>query len=230
MAFRADEPRLTAQSQAETRTASPRPKEEVVNTLTHGLGFALALYGMHWLMGLAQARGTTWHVIGCGVYGITLVLVYAASTLYHAVQEERRKQFFRLIDHVCIYLLIAGTYTPFTLVQGGLWAVTVLTLVWVFAAAGILFKIMYANQLDSMSYLPYIAIGWLGVVAAKPIYDTFPLHVLGWILAGGLSYTLGVYFVVFSRPYYHSIWHLFVLAGSACHFLAVVDFLLHRAV
>jgi hemolysin III len=213
----------------EPATVFPPLHEEVVNTITHGLGLALALWGMHWVVGYASRHGDFWHVIGAGVYGATLVMVYAASTLYHAFQEYRTKSFFRLVDHVCIYLLIAGTYTPFTLIEGGFWGWSILTLVWVFALAGALFKIVFSDRLDSMSYLPYVAIGWLAVVAAKPIYDTLPMGVIGWILLGGLAYTLGVYFVVLSRPFYHSIWHLFVLAGSACHFLGVVDYLRFRA-
>ena len=114
------------------------------------------------------------HVIGCGVFGITMLAVYTASTLYHGVQQRRAKHFLRVVDHVCIYLLIAGTYTPFALVEGGAWGWTILTLVWTFSALGIYIKIARNDKLDAMSYLPYVALGWLVVVAAKPVLDTFP--------------------------------------------------------
>jgi hemolysin III len=211
-------------------TVFPPLHEEVVNTVTHGLGLALAAVGTPWLVSYALERGTPWHVIGCGVFGATMLAVYAASTLYHGVQERRAKHFFRVVDHVCIYLMIAGTYTPFALVEGGTWGWTILTLVWLFAAWGVFFKITRNDRLDAMSYLPYVALGWLVLVAAKPICETFPWHVLAWIGAGGVFYTAGVYFVAADRRFYHSIWHLFVLAGSACHFLAVMHYLEFRAV
>jgi hemolysin III len=158
-----------------------------------------------------------------------MLAVYAASTLYHGVQQRRAKHFFRVVDHVCIYLLIAGTYTPFALGEGGAWGWTILTLVWLFSAMGVYIKIARSDKLDSMSYLPYIALGWLVLVAAKPIFDVFPWDVIAWIGGGGFFYTVGVYFVATERRFYHSIWHFFVLAGSACHYLAVLRYLEFRA-
>ena len=200
-------------------------REEIANSITHGFGLLLAIVGMLWLISISMEQGTVWHILGCTIYGITLVVLYAASTLYHGFQREKPKKFFRVADHVCIYLLIAGTYTPFALVQGGFWGWTILTLVWVFAGVGIFIKIAFSDRLDSMSYLPYVATGWLAVIAAKPIYDSYPMDVILWILAGGVFYSIGIYFVVKdNRSYFHTVWHLFVLAGSSCHFYAVVSY------
>jgi hemolysin III len=208
----------------------PPLHEEVINTITHGLGLAAASLGAPWLVSYALERGTPWHVIGCGIFGLTMMAVYAASTLYHGVQHRKAKHFLRVVDHVCIYLMIAGTYTPFALVEGGTWGWTILTLVWLFAGCGIFIKVANNRKLDAMSYLPYVALGWLVLIAAKPICETFPWPVLAWIGGGGLFYTAGVYFVAADKRFYHSIWHLFVIAGSACHFLAVMHYLEFRAV
>jgi len=221
---------IEAEALFSSETVFPPLHEEVINTITHFMGLALAACGMPWLLGQALARSTPWHVIGCTVFGITLLAVYAASTLYHGVQERKAKHFFRLVDHVCIYLLIAGTYTPFALGERGTWGWTILALVWGFSLLGVYMKIARKDKLDTMSYVPYVALGWLVLVAAKPIFETFPWHVIGWIGAGGFFYTAGVYFVASDRRFFHSVWHLFVLAGSACHYWAVAQYLAFRAV
>ena len=150
--------------------------------------------------------------------------LYTASTMYHAVVEKRSKELWRVADHICIYLLIAGTYTPFMLISvGGLCGWTMLALVWGIALTGIAQKIRYAASLDAMSAAPYVALGWLVLLVAKPLVETVPTAGLVWLLAGGLAYTAGVVFYVHDRkPFFHAIWHLFVLGGSACHFVAVM--------
>ncbi len=201
----------------------PALQEEFANTITHGAGAILSLAALYYLMEAASATGSTITMVGVAVYGVTQLLLYSASTLYHGVQQPRAKGIFRKADHVCIYLLIAGTYTPFllTFLQGP-WGYSLLALVWGCALMGGYTRIVAKPQ-DEMSYAPYIATGWLAVLAAKPIYDYAPAGGLLLILAGGLCFTIGVFFLLqHRRPYYHTIWHLWVLAGSTCHFLAIL--------
>ena len=202
--------------------------EEFANTVTHGVGLGLSLAGFVVLIILAAMRGTAWHVVSCAVYGITLVILYAASTLYHAIQSPRAKRVLRIIDHGAIYLLIAGTYTPFTLVnlRGGLgW--TLFGVVWGLAALGILFKLFHVDRFPIASTLVYLSMGWLVVVAWKPVVTLIPMGGIALIAAGGLAYTVGVIFYAAKRiPYNHAIWHLFVLAGSIFHYVAVLLYVL----
>jgi len=204
-----------------TAALPPLSTEEVLNSITHGLGCLAAVAGIVWLMPIAQ-QGNALHIIGCGVYGATLIMLYAASTLYHYTQG-RAKDIFRQVDHICIYLLIAGTYTPFTMLKGDIWGWSILTSVWTLSSLGIALMLLRNHRLDSVYYLPYIAIGWLALVAARPMFESFPIDVVAWIFIGGGFYTGGVYFVMKDdRPYYHVIWHLFVLAGSLSHYIAVM--------
>lgn len=208
----------------EQRTLS----DELANTLTHGLGLVLSLLGAPGLIVMAARYGDVWHVITCSVYGAALVLLYAASTIYHGVQEPRWKEILRVVDHACIYLLIAGTYTPFTLVtMGGGWGWTLFGLVWGFALLGICFKLLWTGRFEVVSTVTYVLMGWIALVAVYPIVTQFPFGCIVWILAGGISYTVGVIFYALdTRPYMHAIWHLFVLAGSACHYVAVMQYVL----
>jgi hemolysin III len=205
--------------------------EELANTLTHGAGLALSLAGLTVLVVLAALRGTAWHIVSCSIYGATLVLLYSASTIYHAVRSPRAKRILRAVDHAAIYLLIAGTYTPFTLVtlRGGLgW--TLFGLVWGIALAGIVFKIFFAGRFPIASTLSYLAMGWLVVIAWKPVVSRIPGNGLLWILAGGLAYSAGVIFFAAHRVRFsHTVWHLFVLAGSLCHYFAVLWYVLPPA-
>lgn len=198
--------------------------EELANTITHGIGLALSIAGFVVLLVLAAVRGSPRHIVSCAVYGATLVCLYAASTLYHGIPSPRRKRALRIFDHCAIYLLIAGTYTPFLLVnlRGG-WGWSLLGIVWGFAMAGIVFKFGFVDHFPFLSTVIYLLMGWLAVIALKPLLAAVPASGLLWLLAGGLLYTLGVVFYAWKRlPYNHVIWHLFVLAGSTCHYVAVL--------
>jgi hemolysin III len=198
--------------------------EEIVNSLTHGIGLVLSVAGFAVLLVQAAKNGTAWHIVGCTVYGCTLICLYLASTLYHGIPAPRLKRVLRIVDHSAIYLLIAGTYTPFLLVnlRGG-WGWSLLGIIWGCAMAGIVFKLWFVDHFNLLSTLLYIAMGWLAVVAIKPLLAHVSAAGLEWLLAGGLAYTVGVVFYATRRiPYSHGIWHLFVLAGSFCHYLAVL--------
>jgi hemolysin III len=199
--------------------------EEVANTITHGIGLLLSIVGFVVLLVLAALRGTAWHIVACSIYGATLICLYTASTLYHAVISPRVKRALRIFDHSAIYLLIAGTYTPFLLVSlRGPWGWSLFGVIWGLALAGVLFKFWFVERFVILSTAVYIAMGWLVVIAAKPVITHVPFTALIWLLAGGLAYTGGVIFFAAKRiPYSHAIWHLFVLAGSICHYFAVLS-------
>ena len=202
--------------------------EEIANCATHGVGLALSVAGFVALVALAWAYGDAWHIVSCGVYGASLVALYLASTLYHGARAPRAKQLFQAFDHCGIYLLIAGTYTPFTLVTlRGPWGWTLFGLVWGLALAGILFRVLFGTRYRPVAVASYVMLGWLCVVAVKPILELVPLGALVWIAAGGLTYTAGVFFFAAKRiPHHHAIWHLFVLGGSICHYVAVLLYVL----
>jgi hemolysin III len=205
--------------------------EEFANTATHGVGLALSLAGLVVLVALAAVRGTAWHIVSCSIYGATLVVLYGASTLYHAVQSPRAKRILRVVDHAAIYLLIAGTYTPFTLVTlRGVLGWTLFGLVWGVALAGIVFKLFHTERFPIASTLSYLAMGWLAAIAWKPVVARIPGSGLAWILAGGIAYSVGVlFFSAHKVRFSHTVWHLFVLAGSICHYFAVLFYVLPAA-
>lgn len=203
-------------------------REELANALTHGVGAAAALAGGAVLITLAAIRGDGWELAGAIVFGVALLLLYLASTLYHAIQHPVLKGRLKVFDHCAIYLLIAGTYTPFTLVglRGpiGWW---LFGTIWALALAGVVFKLFYTGRFKRLSTLIYIAMGWIVVFAAKPMAQALGPASLGWLLAGGVAYTLGTVF--YMRPqmrWSHAIWHGFVIAGSMCHYSAVMLHLL----
>jgi hemolysin III len=202
----------------------PSSREELWNALTHGLGAVASLVGGAVLVTLAAVFGDLWQVVSAGVFTFTLVLLYVASTLYHAVPSTAAKARLKVLDHCAIFLLIAGTYTPFTLVSlRGPWGWTLFGLVWVLAAAGIVFKLFFTGRFQLVSTLLYVALGWMIVVAYRPMMEALSAATLAWLVAGGVSYTAGTVFYMSKRiPYSHGIWHLFVLGGSACHFAAVL--------
>ena len=199
--------------------------EEIANAITHGIGLLLSIAGFVVLLVLAALRGTAWHIVACSIYGATLICLYAASTLYHAVISPRVKRALRIFDHSAIYLLIAGTYTPFLLVSlRGPWGWSLFGVIWGLALVGVLFKFWFVERFAILSTAVYLAMGWLVVIAAKPVITHLPLTAIIWLLAGGLAYTGGVIFFAAKRiPYSHAIWHLFVLAGSICHYFAVLS-------
>ena len=197
--------------------------EEIANCVTHGLGLVLSLAGLVALVALAWVNGDARYVASMSVYGLSLVALYLASTLYHGARGGRAKRFFQVLDHCCIYLLIAGTYTPFTLLmlRGG-WGWTLFGLVWGISIAGILFRIVFGTRYRGVAVASYVVLGWLCVIAVKPILALTPLGALAWLAAGGVAYTAGVFFFASKRLRHgHAIWHLFVLCGSACHYFAI---------
>lgn len=199
--------------------------EEIANSVSHGVGFVAAVAVLPVLVVTALQHGTA-SVIGAVIFGVSAALLYLTSTLYHALTPIRAKQLFRLLDHGAIYVLIAGTYTPFMLgVLRGPWGWTLLGAIWVLAIFGIVLKARVGVRHPRFSTALYLGMGWLVVVAAKPLLDAVPTSGLVWLAAGGLAYTAGVGFYAASRlPYRHFVWHLFVLAGTACHAVAVLGY------
>lgn len=205
--------------------------EAVANSVTHGVGALLSVTGLVALVTMAVIHGGPRLIVSVSVYGGTLCLLYFISTLYHAIPAPRARRVFRVLDHAAIYLLIAGSYTPFTLVllRGG-WGYTLFGLVWTIAVIGVFFKVYATGRFGALSACLYIAMGWLVMIAIKPLLAVLPLSGFAWLMAGGLFYTGGVAFYAKDRsiPYFHMVWHLFVLAGSICHFVAVLFFVLPR--
>ncbi len=200
--------------------------EEIANSISHGLGFLAALVALPFLILGAWQHGAT-AVVGAAVFGATMSLLYLTSTIYHALAENRAKRVFRILDHGAIYLLIAGTYTPFTLgALHGAWGWTLFVLIWVLAIFGVVLKSMGGIKYHRLSTALYLAMGWLVVIAAKPLWLHVPGWGLFWLGMGGLAYTAGVGFYIASHRvrYAHFVWHLFVLTGTACHYVAVLHY------
>lgn len=198
-------------------------REELANSLTHGLGVALSIAGLVLMVVFSSRFGDAWHVVSTAVFGATLVLLYTSSTLYHSFRGERIKQVLQKIDHAAIFLLIAGSYTPFVLVTlRGPWGWSLFGVVWGLAIVGVALKFWHAGRFRLVSTLIYIGMGWLVLVAFNPLSAALPAGGLRLLIAGGLCYTGGAAFYLWkSLPYQHALWHLFVMAGSACHWAAV---------
>lgn len=204
--------------------------EEIANSITHGVAAACSIAALVILVVFAALRGNAWHVVSCTIFGVTLILLYLASTIYHALPAGKAKLVFRILDHASIYLLIAGTYTPFTLVTlRGAWGWSLFGVVWALAVAGVVFQSLLIGRLPALSTSVYVLMGWVVVIAIRPLVHALPWGGLLWMLAGGLSYTLGVYFFVSKSKFAHMVWHLFVIAGSLCHFFAVFFYVIPRA-
>jgi hemolysin III len=200
--------------------------EEIANSITHGIGSALSVAALVVLV-VAAMRGTAWHVVSCSIFGASLVLLYLNSTLYHALTNGRAKHVFQVLDHASIYILIAGTYTPFMLVTiRGAWGWSIFGVVWGLAVAGVVFKSLWVGRLRSISTAVYVLMGWIAVVAFRPLLAALPAAGFAWVLAGGVAYTAGVIFFVAKWKYAHAVWHVFVMAGSACHAWAVYRYVL----
>jgi hemolysin III len=199
--------------------------EEIANSISHGTGFLAALIALPVLVIDAVRHGAA-AIVGAGVFAATMALLYLTSTLYHALAPNRAKRVFQILDHVAIYLLIAGTYTPFTLgVLWGPWGWTLFGLIWALDVAGIVLKSVGGVRHPRISTGLYVVMGWLILAAAKPLWHAMPGWGLFWLAAGGVAYTAGVGFYAANRMRYaHFVWHLFVLAGTTCHFIAVLRY------
>ena len=210
-----------------TDAARQTTGEEIANSVTHGIGAALAVIGLVVLVASAALRGTPRQIVACAIYGVSLTLLYSSSTLYHAITARRAKGIFRMLDHASIYLLIAGTYTPFTLVTlGGAWGWSLFAAVWILAVLGTIYQSLFLGRNPRVSTFLYVLMGWIIVVAVRPLLQVLPWQGFAWLVAGGLAYTLGVAFYGRRWRYAHTIWHLFVLTGSVCHFCAIYWYVL----
>jgi hemolysin III len=199
-------------------------REEIANSISHGLGLVLAIAAVPILVLAAMRGGNTHFLIGVSVFGGTMILLYLASTLYHSLTHEATKQLCRIFDHTAIFLLIAGTYTPFSLgVLRGPWGWSLLAAVWTLAIIGITLKIRRRTRHSRFCIVLYVIMGWLAIVAVKPMVMLIPVPGILLIMSGGLAYTGGLAFFAAHRiRYNHFIWHLFVIAGTTCHFFAVL--------
>jgi hemolysin III len=195
----------------------------LANAITHGVGALLAIAGAIYLIA-ASMRGSNLHVLCCTVFSVTLVLVYLCSTLYHSLVRTGARHVFQILDHASIYLLIAGTYTPFTLISlRGPVGWTLFAIVWTLAVAGIIFKSFAIGRFEVLSALVYLFQGWVVIFAAHPLLAAIGWHGVYWLGAGGLAYTLGIVFFALDRlRYFHATWHIFVLAGSVAHYFAIL--------
>lgn len=202
--------------------------EEIANSITHGIGAALSAAGLVILVVVAALNGDAWHVVSCAIYGASMIMLYTASTLYHSFQNPKIKHAMRILDHSSIYLLIAGTYTPFTLISlRGPWGWSLFGVIWGLALTGIIFKLYFTGRFNKISTVIYVLMGWIAVIAIKPMIEIVPFGGLALLFGGGLSYTFGVIFYVWKKlPYHHAVWHLFVLGGTVLHFFAILFFVL----
>lgn len=206
-------------------------REEIASSVTHGIGALLSIAALVTLIVHSRGHGDLWRMTGFTIYGISLFTLYAASTLYHAVSGKKRKRIFRMLDHSSIFLLIAGTYTPVLLIaMRDPWGWTLMALIWLMALAGVLYETVCTGRSKRIRLFVYIAMGWLAVIAVKPMLTMLPPGLLGWIIFGGLLYTGGIVFYLWKKlAFNHAIWHLFVIAGSASHFVGFLLYLTPRA-
>lgn len=202
-------------------------KEERLNSISHLIGAVASMVGLIFLVVVASRQGDPWKIVSFSIYGFTLFILYVFSTLYHSL-AGKPKAVFRILDHNAIYLLIAGTYTPFTLVilRGG-WGWSIFGILWGLAILGIILESKPQKGRRILPIVIYLLMGWLGIIAIKPLLQIFHPAGLIWILAGGIFYTSGIFFYVMSNRfrYFHGIWHLFVLAGSTCHYFSVLFYI-----
>lgn len=202
--------------------------EELVHAISHGAGVILSIAGLSWMLYLSIGASDPWRIVASSVYGASLITLFLTSTLYHAWPSSPHKHRFKLLDHCAIYLLIAGTYTPFLLVamrtDTGWW---LFGAIWSLATAGIVTKLWLRHRYPRFSLITYLVMGWLVVIAAPQVASAIGPNGMAWVVAGGISYTVGAaFFMAKTLPFNHAIWHFFVLAGGVCHFLAVVRYVL----
>ena len=205
--------------------------DELASSVIHGIGIALSIGGLALLVVVAALHGDALTVVACAVFGTSLVLLYTASTLYHSISVAAAKPALRALDHIAIYVLIAGTYTPFTLIAlPGVWGWSLFVAVWTLALAGSALELGLLKRYHKLAVLLYVGMGWIGMVAFEPLSKHLQAGGTTLLLAGGLAYTLGVPFYLWRRlPYHHALWHVFVLAGSVLHFLAVLLYVIPDA-
>ncbi len=210
------------------RTGFYPPYEEKLNIISHGFGFALSIIGLLLLLNRAHTLGDMIHLISFSVFGASLILLYAASTFYHSAKSPRLRYKLNILDHASIYLLIAGTYTPFALVTlSGVTGWIIFGVVWIMAVVGVVLKLFYTGRYNLLSTAMYVLMGWIIVFAIKPLINNLDPTGLIWLFAGGISYTLGAVFFIFDRiKYNHAIFHLFVLTGSFCHYISIYFYVL----
>lgn len=202
--------------------------EEIANAITHGIGTVLAVVGAVLLIVFSALSGDVYKIISFTIFGVTLVLLYLGSTLYHSIPNKKAKRVFRIIDHSSIYLLIAGTYTPYVLVclRDNKKAMAIFIMIWVLTILGIVFKFFFINKFENLSTLLYIFMGWAVLFVVKDLWKAVPHMAILWLAIGGVFYTLGcIFFVLDKMPYNHAIWHLFVIGGSVSHFFSVILYL-----
>jgi len=203
------------------------PAEEIANSITHGIGMILSIIGMIILIILASLKGDAWHIVSFSIFGGCMMLLYLASTLYHSIPDPDTKRLFKIIDHSAIYLLIAGTYTPYLLLNlRGAWGWTLFGIIWTLALSGILLKSYYIGRFRKTSVMLYIAMGWLCVIVFDQLIEKLDNLSLVLLISGGIAYTSGVIFYAWKKlPFNHAIWHMFVLTGSICHYFSVLSIL-----
>lgn len=204
--------------------------EEIAHAITHGAGVLFSIAGLSWMLYLTIPTADPWRIAASVIYGSSLIALFLASTIYHTFHQSPRKQLFKLLDHCAIYLLIAGTYTPFLLVamrtNVGWW---LFGTVWALATAGVLTKLWFRNRFPKLMLASYLLMGWLVVIAGPQVLDAIGSGGMAWLIGGGLAYTVGSIFYASKRiAFNHAIWHVFVLAGGVCHFLAIVWYVLPK--
>ncbi len=197
--------------------------EEVIHAVTHGIGVILSIAALSWMLYVSINAADPWRIAASSIYGATLIALFLASTVYHSMYASRHREIFRLLDHCAIYLLIAGTYTPFLLVamrtDTGWW---LFGTIWALATAGIIKKLWFRHRFPKIALASYLVMGWLAVAAAPQIAGAIGANGMAWLLAGGISYSVGAVFYTLNRmPFNHAVWHIFVLAGGVCHFLSI---------
>jgi len=202
--------------------------EELANSITHGIGVILAVFALGILATFASVYGNTWHIISVSVYGVALILLYTASTLYHSIQVPRAKSIFQTLDHSAIYILIAGTYTPFTLVSlRGPWGWSLFALIWCLAFVGTAIQLGQMKRWRVVSLVLYVGMGWTVLVAIKPLISSVAAGGIILLVLGGLAYTFGILFYRWENlKFHHAVWHVFVLTGSILHFFAVLFYVI----
>ena len=205
--------------------------DELLNSITHGIGILLSIAGLVLLVVFASIRpyGDVWKVVSFSIYGTSLILMFTASTLYHSFRNKKVKEFLNLTDHASIFVLIAGTYTPFTLVSlRGPWGWSIFGVIWGLAIAGVIFKLFfYTEKLRKVSAVIYFLMGWIILIAIRPLLMEVPTPGLLWLLAGCLFYSMGIpFYLKREKRFYHVIWHLFVLAGAITHFFSIFLYVL----